>query len=265
MNPKLIKFLENLHKATEGGAVQPEELIKISDTILGIIKSQGEKLEKSINDVDSDKESKINSLKADLDTQEYKLNKAIDAVKTNSDKTLEKKVKALSKEIENVMLSIPEATDLTELENKIEIVRKEIPKLPEEIKADDIKKMLESLKDGNRLDASAIKNLPEGVREVIQHVGFPETQIKAGSNVTVRKDASGTWVISSTGGGGGGGASVETPSGTVNGSNVTFTVGNEPLYVVADGLTYFDGAGYSYSGGTITMTSPPFSFIRSFY
>lgn len=64
---------------------------------------------------------------------------------------------------------------------------------------------------------------------------------------------------------GSGGINQETPSGTVDGSNNTFTVSNEPQFVIADGATYFDGAGYSYSGGTITMDSPPFSSIRSIY
>lgn len=167
MNPKLLKFLETLQKATEGGAVQPQELIKISDTILGIVKSQGEKLEKSINDVDSDKESKINSLKAEFETAEYNLNKAIKGLKETSTKTLEKKVKELSKEIENVMLSIPEATDLTELENKIEAVRKEIPTIPEIEKVvldegEEIVAKINSLNtsEENQIDAKHIKNLP---------------------------------------------------------------------------------------------------------
>lgn len=215
MNPKLLKFLETLQQATEGGAVQPQELIKISDTILSIVKSQGEKLEKSINDVDSDKESKINSLKADLDTQEYKLNKAIEAVKTSSDKTLEKKIKALSKEIENVMLSIPEATDLTELEAKIEAVRKEIPTIPEikEKGATEIRDMLETLEEDERLDAKAIKNLPEGVKEIVRMVGG-NVEVYSGNNkigssqrlrftgATITTDADGAIKVTITGGGG---------------------------------------------------------------
>lgn len=64
---------------------------------------------------------------------------------------------------------------------------------------------------------------------------------------------------------GGGGSSIETPTGTVDGSNVTFTVTETPLYIVADGITYFEGAGYSLAGLTITMDSKPFSYIRSFY
>lgn len=48
----------------------------------------------------------------------------------------------------------------------------------------------------------------------------------------------------------------EVPSGTIDDSNVTFSVANEPLYIVVNGASYFDGAGYSYSGGTITLDNP---------
>jgi phosphatidylserine/phosphatidylglycerophosphate/cardiolipin synthase-like enzyme len=63
------------------------------------------------------------------------------------------------------------------------------------------------------------------------------------------------------------GVSVETPTGTVNGVNVTFTVSNTPKFVVIDGAIRFAGAGYSYASGTITVDSlaPPVDYIRSIY
>ena len=43
---------------------------------------------------------------------------------------------------------------------------------------------------------------------------------------------------------------------------MTFTVSAEPTYIVSDGATYYDGAGYSYAALTVTMTVPPsISFI----
>ena len=64
---------------------------------------------------------------------------------------------------------------------------------------------------------------------------------------------------------GGSGISIETPSGLVNSSNVTYTVIAEPKWIVADGITYFDGVGYTYAALTLTMTSPPGLYIRSIY
>lgn len=56
----------------------------------------------------------------------------------------------------------------------------------------------------------------------------------------------------------------ETPSGTVNGSNVTFTIANTPLeddavLVIVNGLIQQRGAGndYTISGTTITFNTAP--------
>lgn len=57
---------------------------------------------------------------------------------------------------------------------------------------------------------------------------------------------------------------IETPTGTVDGSNQSFTVTNTPVYIISDGATYFENAGYTIVGLTITLTVPPQSFIRSF-
>jgi hypothetical protein len=71
--------------------------------------------------------------------------------------------------------------------------------------------------------------------------------------------------LSVVGGSGGTGYSIETPSGTVDGNNVTFTVTNTPVFVMGDGVMYFENAGYTISGTTVTMDSPPSYSIRSFY
>lgn len=63
------------------------------------------------------------------------------------------------------------------------------------------------------------------------------------------------------------GITVETPVGTVDDTNTTFTVTNEPKYIVVNGAQYFDGAGYTYTPGQIDLTSPigDNGFIRSVY
>ena len=61
------------------------------------------------------------------------------------------------------------------------------------------------------------------------------------------------------------GVTVETPTGIINGSNVTFTVSNTPKYVISDGVTYFVNNGYTLSGLTVTMDIAPVGFIKSVY
>jgi hypothetical protein len=55
---------------------------------------------------------------------------------------------------------------------------------------------------------------------------------------------------------------ITTPDEIVNASNTTFSVTAKPKWVVADGIMYFDGAGYTYGASQIVMDIPPSQFIR---
>jgi hypothetical protein len=57
---------------------------------------------------------------------------------------------------------------------------------------------------------------------------------------------------------------VETPTGTVNGVNVTFTVTGTPQFIVTETGIYVENFGYTLSGTTVTMTIAPSSFIRAY-
>lgn len=99
-----------------------------------------------------------------------------------------------------------------------------------EISPQEVRDLLELLQGDERFDAKYIKNLPTGVIERIieKQGGFIETPIKGGSNVTVTKDVSGAWVISSsdantfTGSLATGQIAVGTASNTIGGAD-TFT------------------------------------------
>lgn len=60
---------------------------------------------------------------------------------------------------------------------------------------------------------------------------------------------------------------IETPTGVTDGVNTVFTVLNTPKIVVLNGLTLFQGDGYTLSGLTITLTVPPAigSTLRTLY
>lgn len=66
------------------------------------------------------------------------------------------------------------------------------------------------------------------------------------------------------GGSGSTGTIYYTPTGTVNASNTIFTVTGQPSSVISDGITYFEGFGYSYNLGLnqITMDIAPSQFIK---
>lgn len=279
MNPKLIQFLEKLQEAAQGGAVQPQELIKISDAILAIVKDNRETLSKSISDLSESVDSEITDLKSLIISKE---NRLIDSLQENTkeqSKEIEKKYKKLSSEIKKLINLIPEETDLSEIEAKIESVRKEIPKIPEfkDVVLDNgyeiIKKINETpVNADTMIDAERIKNLPKSTRGVggsksLKGLILDVLIESEPTNGQVLKWSSALkrWVpgTDNNSGGGGGGVTVETPTESVDSSNVSFTVTAEPKWVVVDGITYFDGAGYTYSALTVTMDTPPTMFIRA--
>lgn len=129
-----------------------------------------------------------------------------------------------------------------------------------------IRDSLETIvKEEDKLEQTAIKNLKEDLMQLQEQIARIGENVRGGvgtSKNTIdfmidKRIAEGT--IS--------GLNIETPSGTANGSNTDFTVSNTPKYVVVNTLTYFEGGGYSYSGGTITFDIPPVtgSTIRSIY
>ncbi len=63
----------------------------------------------------------------------------------------------------------------------------------------------------------------------------------------------------------------ETPSGSMNGSNVDFTLAATPisgsLHLILDGIFQLLGTDYTLSGATVTMTTAPDStdWLKAFY
>lgn len=119
----------------------------------------------------------------------------------------------------------------------------------------------------NQIDASHIRNLPRMVQNVVQAPGgFIETPIKAGSNITVAKDAFGAWVINSTasgsGGSGGGLFAIQSVSGTINGSNKVFTISTAfsgKSFIDLNGQMLAEDTDYTVSGTTVTYVTAPAS------
>jgi hypothetical protein len=93
-------------------------------------------------------------------------------------------------------------------------------------------------------------------------IGFPGAFAVVGSTDTVWVWDENTMMWVDTGHGGVGGVSFYTPSGTVNGTNASFGVTSSPSSVIADGITSFLGAGFTYSAPNIIMAIPPSEYIR---
>lgn len=90
--------------------------------------------------------------------------------------------------------------------------------------------------------------------------------LKAGTGVSLaysKVAGQDTITINASGGGEGSGVTVETPPETPDAVTTVFTVSAEPKWIVADGATYYDGAGYTYAALQVAMDVPPSSTIRA--
>lgn len=119
-------------------------------------------------------------------------------------------------------------------------------------------------------NAATTKFIPGSVSagggHTIQDEGAPLTQRTnlnfVGAGVTVTDGGAGpdSTIVNIPGGGG---ITVETPPQTPNAVTTVFTVSAQPRWVVADGITYFSGQGYSYAALAITMDIAPSTYIRA--
>lgn len=159
-----------------------KETTTIVENLLTKVVSEHEKLKDDVSQITSSSENKISS---------------------KLESTLEE-VKGIVKQI-NAIERPKDGKDADE-EKIIESVLSQI-KLPEQKETildtpEEIADKLESLKGDNRLDASAIKNLPE-IKGGKFYGGSGIKEIIAGTGVTVDNTNLGYPVVSSTGGGGG--------------------------------------------------------------
>lgn len=213
----------------------------------------------------------INSIKDEVKKEQTILQNRVDSFLNEKNKSINNAIKNI-KNGEDGIVTDEEIQRASEI--ALEILKQELPNFDEEIlkaitnNGEGVRDSLELLQGDERLEQSAIKNLQEDLlqlQEQIARLGMSIRGVGGGTsknvinNVINERIADGT--ISSSG------INTETPSGTINGSNTVFTVSNEPKYVVVNALTYFDGGGYTYSGGTITFDIPPASgsFIKSIY
>lgn len=134
---------------------------------------------------------------------------------------------------------------------KIEDIVKEVRK--KKLKTEDI--------DGLDQTISAFKTQLDNRGGYIHGGG---DTVGAGSGISIT-NVNGTKIISATGSGAV--LTAETPVGAVDGSNLVYTVLNEPVFVEIDGMIRVNGFGYTYLAGTITVDAltPPSQSIVSFY
>lgn len=130
-------------------------------------------------------------------------------------------------------------------------------------KLEDFEQRLNAQKPGNGIFIGPSRGIflyIDGVKKGL----INNANLKAGTGVSLaysKVNGQDTITINATGGGSGG-VTVETPPETPDASRTQFTASAEPQWVVADGTTYYEGAGYTYADPFVNMTVPPSATIR---
>lgn len=286
MDPqKAMQKLKPLVDLMDGEKASAEETAQIFALVFAILeKIQGQNEEnKATHSQTLDTTEKDLSKK--IDDSYEKCKKLYDDFVKKEGGDIDSIRKELSQQVNRLEGMIPSETDLSGLEAKIEQVRSEIPEIqpiPDKDTAQEIRDRLETLKDDDRMDKSAIKGIEEieekvkkielrpigtaggGARGIQLYVDGAKKGIinylnlVAGTNVTLtynRASGRNDITISATLAGGGS-FSVLTATGAVDDSNVTFTFVSAPALVVVNGTAYRNGHGVAISGTTATLDSP---------
>ena len=216
--------------------------------------------------------------------------KSLDTKATKSEAATKKElnqvistVKKDLRRLRDMIPQMPKSFDASGLQSQIDELS---TRLTVNYSAEEIRNMLELLEGDERLDVSAIRGLEEliaqaksdgktvsvggGPRGIYVYVDgikkglIPNFNFAAGTGMAISfsyVNGMPTLTFESSASGG---TTVETPPEIPDAVITEFTVSAEPKWIVADGTTYFAGAGYSYNSGTgkITTDVPPSASIR---
>lgn len=281
-NIQLLQAIADLNAILKN-TVTSDDMAKVFNAVLEGVKKVETRIVDNVAKNKDSLESKIKDIHLELKETEKRMGDMTDEMHTKSMGSLKVAVTQLEKEVKKCMDMMPELPDYSD---RFEEIEEKIPTLPPEKLGEDYRNALEALNGDDRLDKSAIRGLEEALEEAVKNGKHVEVKgssrglflsidgvekgilqninLKAGTGMSIaysQVNGQDTITFNSSGGG----STVETPTGTVNAVNTVFTVTAEPKFVVADGTTYFDGAGYAYSALSITMDVPPSASIRSIY
>lgn len=284
-----LERLQRILELTNEDFASKAEVGRVIQSLVTFFKEYKAQVEALLSRVQSDTS---NELQQSLRRALVEVNKVSDEVESfivfqrDSNKTTADDISTLREMLFATRESIPSMPDMESVYAKLSEIEASVPKLPAPLLGEDFRNALEALNGDDRLDKSAIRGL-EDLEEEIKKAkevrvlpapsrGFfvyvdgvkkgliNSINFKSGSNMAIsHSKVNGLDTLTFTSSGGGGSVTIETPTGTVNASNTAFAVSAEPLYMIADGTTYFDGAGYTYAALTVTFDVPPSQFVRA--
>lgn len=164
---KILEFQDTLEDIVERYSSDSKVIQEMIDAI-AVLKGE---VETYISTKDTELSDKLIELPIQLDTLksmlEGKMSQGEMSHKEHAMK-MEATVANLASEISAIKASMPTMPDLSEYDDKIEEIKALIPTIPEQVKEtpEELRDKLESLKDDDRLDKSAIKGLDEELKSI---------------------------------------------------------------------------------------------------
>jgi hypothetical protein len=240
-----MKINKLLTDAFDKDIVDKEEFLQVFNALQGAFKQYAD----LNNSEHLTLERSISTLRSEVEETNSFTNEEVKGIRLKLNELIRKidKVKAQKGDAGHTPIKGQDYFTDEEKDNFVLDVLSQIPAPKiEELKAEAIRDNLESLKDEDRLDASAIKNLPEATQQIIKEGGFGGSSAFLGvtHDATLTGDGL-TTPLSVVGGGGGGIDSV------VAGTNVTIDdsdPANPIINATGGGTTYTAGSGIEING-----------------
>lgn len=252
-NKKIERLLTLFQVANQDFATYSEvsDLVKV---LIDTIKTNRLELESTIS------RSEINKAIRALNQSEARLSKLFSE---NEKKNLKTTTAQIQEEMRKIVKMIPPSFDPSFLQEQIDALNaEELPK----VEATEVRDLLETLENEERLDASAIKNLPKFVEKIQNSLPVGARALWALSDVDVSGITAGQhlewdgvkWIPVTPAGSSG--TPVWGEDLTSQGPGTTYTLANTPVSgtvrVFKGGAYQQAGAGgdYTISGATITLS-----------
>ena len=209
---KKLEKLSKLFELVNEEYATPDDLVKFTEGILGIIEVEKKQLNTLIEKTGDKVDAQSQAALAKLTSQEEKLKSLITKVESVAKEALSQATESLLSDIKRVEKKIPTKTDLSDLYREIAEIKDSFNTLPTELTMNNeaVRDGLELLQGDERLNVSAIGGLDEKLSELSTTTKSHETNfgrvirsVRAGTGVTVDASDPNNPVVSSTGGGGG--------------------------------------------------------------
>jgi hypothetical protein len=242
---KQLKKLEGILELLETDRASTDEVASAFEVVLDMIAQMKTDLEQEMANNKGEMTDKHRDMYSEMEAMEKRMS---DMHAKMSDKMgVDKKemMQHCEEEVKKCMDMMPVMPDLTPLDKKIMDVEAKIPKIPDEITANQMANKLNTLEE--EIDIEVIKGLKKKLEDLEKK--WSSRPMFGGGGLSRHTADSLYATIGSTGG-----LSILTATGDINGVNTDFTFASKPNAVIVNGATYRENKGWAWTAGTLTAT-----------